>query len=351
MTQDDTRIEYLDCLRILATMAVITLHVATAKWDSVGIETFQWKTIMFYDSITRWTVPIFVMISGVLFLGGKSKPIETIYKTNILRIVTAFCFWSAIHALNYMCTTGRDIKDGITMFLRGPGHLWFLFMIVGLYMLVPFLKKVIETTSLVKYFLTLSIIFTFTIPYFTIFFSIKYDALGRVLENIVSNLNFHFTLGYVSYFVAGYYLNKEDMSGRIKWFIYILGILGTIATILLTAWISKKTHTPNGTFYANNTINVMLESIAIFVFVKNNYNKFKIKKYLNRIITKLSKYSFGACLAHALVIEALDRVLGINALSFWPVVAIPLVAVITIILSYVVSMILHQIPMLKKYVV
>lgn len=57
-----------DYLRVLATFAVILLHVAASKWNYADVNGLEWQTYNFYDSIVRWAVPFFVMISGSLFL-------------------------------------------------------------------------------------------------------------------------------------------------------------------------------------------------------------------------------------------------------------------------------------------
>ena len=62
------RIIYFDYLRVLATMAVIFLHVAAQNWYNTDINTLNWHVFNIYDSIVRWGVPIFIMISGALFL-------------------------------------------------------------------------------------------------------------------------------------------------------------------------------------------------------------------------------------------------------------------------------------------
>ena len=42
--------------------------------------------------------------------------------------------------------------------------MWFLFMIVGLYLIVPFLRPIVRDEKLLRYFLLLTLIFTFLLP-------------------------------------------------------------------------------------------------------------------------------------------------------------------------------------------
>ena len=59
---------YCDYLRLIATFAVVVLHVAAFNWENTDVNGIEWQTFNFYNSIVRWGVPIFVMISGSLFL-------------------------------------------------------------------------------------------------------------------------------------------------------------------------------------------------------------------------------------------------------------------------------------------
>ena len=54
------RIEYLDFLRVFATFCVVVLHVAAQNWYHTEIGSYNWIIFTLYDSLTRWTVPVFL---------------------------------------------------------------------------------------------------------------------------------------------------------------------------------------------------------------------------------------------------------------------------------------------------
>lgn len=66
------RILYLDILRIMAIIAVVMLHVSAQRFY-VSFPSYEWEIRMFFNSMVRWGVPIFVMISGALFLDPQKK--------------------------------------------------------------------------------------------------------------------------------------------------------------------------------------------------------------------------------------------------------------------------------------
>lgn len=91
------RIFYFDYLRIFAALVVVMLHTAASQYSLTGIYHYS---ACFWDGIARWGVPIFVMISGALFLEPtKTITINNIFKKYIFRIAILFVVWS----LFYIC--------------------------------------------------------------------------------------------------------------------------------------------------------------------------------------------------------------------------------------------------------
>ena len=67
------RTVYLDYIRVLATIAIVVLHVTAWNWSYVDARSVTWNTFNFYNGCVRWAVPAFLMISGALFLGSESS--------------------------------------------------------------------------------------------------------------------------------------------------------------------------------------------------------------------------------------------------------------------------------------
>ena len=136
----------------------------------------------------------------------------------------------------------------------------------------------------------------------------------------------------------------------IRYLIYLLGIAGFAATIILTMMISRA----NNEFYPNYqdyfTMNVMFEAVSLFVFSKYELSRIRIGEKSKKAIIKLSTWSFGAYLLHAFFIEKL-ALAGITSLSYNPILAVPAITVIVFVASTLVSAIISKIPVLKKYIV
>ena len=179
LTNQPNRTLYFDILRILATFAVIFLHSACASWDMDNFS-FDWNVRNIYDSAVRWCVPVFVMISGALFLNPeKHISIKKLYTKNIVRIITAFFLWGTIYAAyNFFINNDHNLIGFVLNILYGQFHFWFLFMIVGVYISIPILRQIAQNKTATKYFLIMAFVFTFILP---LALSTKYDLPNGVL--------------------------------------------------------------------------------------------------------------------------------------------------------------------------
>lgn len=342
-THNSGRIIYLDLLRIFAVFMVILLHTSAQNWGGYEVKTVYWVAINMYNGLSQYCVAIFVMISGTLFLNPNYKgDIATLYSKNIPRIIIAYGFWSFIYVVKDYIISGYTLTplNIIKGFLLGHYHLWFCFMIVGLYVVIPFLRKICQSVTLMRYFLLLSLIFTFACTTIMRF-------IPRI-ELLYDKMQFHFTLGYVSYYVLGYYLSTGVFSKKIKYSLYVLGILSFIFSTVGSTLFSFYFNKPIG--FANDfLLNILFEAIAIYIFFKDHFINYNPEGKKSYIIKTISKASFGIYLVHALVIETMEY-FGFSSISFCSLVAVPLVAVTVFVISLIISILLRKIPYIRRFV-
>lgn len=340
----EKRVVYVDLLKIVATFSVILLHVAASNWGNVILGSYEWNVINFYDSIVRFGVPIFVMSSGLFMLNtNKTISIKNIFSKYILRILIAFVSWSLLYAV-YTNISQHDIfrmDVFFNSFIFGHYHLWYLYMIIGLYIITPILRSIVLYKRETEYFLFLSFILTSLLPII-----IKYFNLVD-LDLFLKKFDLHFTLGYVGYYIIGYYLNEYELKESKRNIIYVLGVLGIISTYILTNIISIKTGKADSTFYSNFSPNVVFVSIAIFVFFKYEISRMHFNENVIKIITVISACTFRIYLVHDFFNMFIAK-LGISTLTYNPLVSIPFIAVIVFICSLTVSYIIGKTPLLKR---
>ncbi len=358
LTGNIERKTYCDYLRVIATFAVVILHVSAQNWRAMDVNGFEWKVFNFYDSIVRWGVPVFVMISGSLFL-NKAVSIKKLYTKYIRRMIVAFITWSIFYVLVNEDTLRNGIIYGLKThkkeIISGHYHMWFILMIIGIYICIPFYKKLVEDRLIMKYFLTLSFLFAFFIPwilqllkdYVAGNIGLVEKAIGVINTNI-SNMNMHMVLGYSFYFIFGYYLDNIELSKKQRIIIYILGIAGFLFTILVDLDIALKTQHPCSIYYGEFRVNVVSEAVCIYTLYK--YRRFENVR-LNFFVKKLSGYTFGVYLVHALFIEKFSSALNFNTLSFNAVISVPVIACVVFACSLLISTVINHIPILKENIV
>lgn len=140
------RVEYLDYLRLLATIGVLVIHVALTftHFSDIVIDD-RWYVVNVTESLLRWSVPIFVMISGVSFLCLKRElTLNELWRKYILRLFLAYVCWNSFY---FLCSYGAAYVKGVELpepsrLLVPFGHLWFLPMMIGVYLVMPFLRAI-----------------------------------------------------------------------------------------------------------------------------------------------------------------------------------------------------------------
>lgn len=349
-TNCGNRIEYFDVLRALACLMVIFIHVSGMFVDkNIGSPDFWFANVI--DGASRVAVPIFVMLSGALMLDKNYRFTKEKWLAHIKKMVVFFVFWSL--AYNGVFLIKRIIfhealrwTELLQSFIEGPFHLWFIYLIIGLYLIVPLLRLWVkeENKKYVAYFLLLSFVFTSLLPQMISigrYFETKAaaDCLERILE---SSLNLRYVGGYTGCFLLGWYLHNFEIKNRKL--LYALGILGFLVTVFGTYFLSVSTGTPVQ-MYGQLSVNVLLCAAALFVFMKEK------NAHAGKIIASISKNSLGIYASHVLFITILELAaekLHINQVSAF--LYIPAVFIIAFAASYVLTALFSKIPGLKKVI-
>jgi surface polysaccharide O-acyltransferase-like enzyme len=320
-----------------------------------------------YDSLVRWAVPVFVMISGMLHLKSRnnddfSVERQKIYK-KIIRIICAIAFWTIIYntffpIMKCLFKDGNLIEIAIAFrhalhnTIFGPGwyHLWYLYLIIGLYLITPILNRFIANAQRkhIEYALILFFVFGTCIQ--------LYNTINIMFDNIVSwfptkDIYFPFPeiTGYTGYYIAGYYFSQYDLQNKNRTKLYLGAVISILFTILGSSMWSIYKNEPHGDLYGNILPNTMIISIALFIFIKNVSYRSVFEKYKNKIIF-ISELTFGIYLVHDLLLQIMSR-LGLNSLSFNPLISIPIIAFIVFIIGSIIIIFIKRIPILKKYVI
>ncbi len=352
------RIVYADLLRILATFAVIMLHVAAGLFNEQP-GSFDWEICNVYDSLVRWTVPVFVMLSGIFFLNPeRDVSVPKLYKKNILRLLIALVVWGVFYQLTAdrdsakfasMPFLGRlpswlqNVSFSFAKLVFGPAwyHLWFLYMLIGLYILTPIYRIFVKNAAYSDfvYLLILFAVFGMVVP-----------QISKVTEHINPMLKVNFRMSelinYSGYFVVGYFFSKYDIPRIATRLIYVGGILSFFFTVVATHLLSVRLGYGNQLFYDNLMPTTMLETFALFLAFKQlRYRKFSDFQY--KIISQLSVATFGIYLIHIFILSEFSD-FGFTSNVINPIIAIPLKTIVVFVVSFAIIFLLRKIPYVRN---
>lgn len=103
---------------------------------------------VFFNSLSRIGVPLFVMISGALFLDErKNVTLKSIFSKNIKSLAIITVIWSSFYSTIYQIllpllgNEAVNVKAFLSAIVFGHRHMWYLYMIIGLYAITPVFEK------------------------------------------------------------------------------------------------------------------------------------------------------------------------------------------------------------------
>lgn len=340
------RISKYDVLRVFASLSIVLLHVSASYWSVVDIHGREFLVMTVYNSLTRFAVPVFFMLSG-LFLVSPNRENPMVGK-RILKLVMLFYVWSAFYAFQGIAVD--TLKGEFTMevwraalerFIFGHVHMWFLQILCGFYLLIPVARQISAKKEVLRYYLILWILFRFLIPTLTDTFQMT------TLQARIDSLGLDVLVGNFGYFLMGYYLNITDIRKEARWCLYTLGVVSLFLTPFLTVHECAKSGTYVERWFSPGSLNVLIMSASIFVFFKYC----KAFEHIKRpgIWGKLSGYTFFVYMFHMFVLEKLNLV-GITTVSYPAVVSIPVITVFIFIVSLMGAFVADHIPVVRKIV-
>lgn len=330
------RVAYLDQLRVIATLGVIFLHVAGTDYYT-PIMQHNWYVAVIGDSLVRWSVPVFVMISGVLFLNPqKTITIHGILTKYVPRLLTAYLFWYIVYIIKDILILSRNNREFSfeRSFLAPEFHLWFLPMLIGVYLLIPFLRKITVSEKLMRYALCIWFI------YITVSF-----VLVREIPQISQLFTKNLILGYAGYFLLGYYLSIKITKRQQTIFVF-LGFLGVLVTIIGNIAFSIQRGVVIDKFLDNLSPNVSMMAMSLFVLIKNNTPR--IGKKTKYFIEYVRKDLFGIYLVHSIWLWVFNRPIFRNITDH--LFTIMIITIVIFVCSLYTIKIMRLIPILRRVV-
>jgi surface polysaccharide O-acyltransferase-like enzyme len=344
---------HIELLRIVSCFAVVVIHVSGSNQTAVAVTSAAWRAFNVFNALSRFSVPCFIMISG-MFLLSPDRPLtlKALYGKRIVRMLAVLAFWSFFYAAVDFVWRGEKLSPAALAKLAQTTidlhyHLWYLKALIFLYIATPILRAVTEKRDkkLCLYFIILFLTLGILIHTLSLI-----PALSGVAGYFGDNAVAKFFCGYAGYYMLGYYLNTYPITRRLRICIYILGVLGAAAAVLVEQFCSDGAGSTSGVGYDFITAPVLFMSAAIFLFFKEKVSKLSFSETAVRRIGRVSSCTFGIYLLHAFVLERLYDI-GLTTLSMNPVLAVALIAGAGFLISWPAVLLLKKVPRVGKYLI
>ncbi|KMN20314.1 acyltransferase [Pseudomonas weihenstephanensis] len=311
-------------LKLIACFLVILLHVSADQAMKFGA---GWWASNIYDSLSRVCVPIFLMISGALLL-KKSEPLGRFIKKRFIRIFPPLLFWSAFYTW-WLYYNGVDVSGWALRILTEPAmyHLWYLYAIVGLYALVPILRRFYNGSTMPEklWALSLWIIVGSIWPAVSILTSPQSCAAITPTKTAAF---YHLSTfgGYAGFLLLGAFLSDMKLNRRVG---AIMFAAGSLATMILMHWHSVQVGRPCETFYNYLSPLVVFSAAGFF-----SYFMSADQQLPSKLLARAADCTLGIYCLHIVLIGGIFPRFGLIAIgeSVW------FMTPITSVLAFFVSM-------------
>ena len=222
-------IAWVEVGRFLAILAVMSIHVAsTLVIRPTRVSSFWFGDLV--ESASRWCVPMFVMISGYLLLSSpRTADARSFYRRRLLRIGPALVVWTIVYLLFGHLLSGvpGDIETALRSVAYGRPyyHLYFVYLIAGLYVVAPLLRVFVASVSRTAVAWAAAIALGLAM-----IDSVLAALAGIGTANAVTRF-----VPYIGYFLAGYVLALPATKARHLWPVIGIAAFGVAATAIGTA--------------------------------------------------------------------------------------------------------------------
>lgn len=296
------RLQWLDMLRALAILLVVLCHCIQGVFDysidALKAIPFLRQLVMFIlFTLGRLAVPFFLMMTGYLLLDKRysNQDCESFWKKKWIPLLISTEFWFITYDCLLMLLGYEDfdlleiIED--IFFLRAINmtHVWFMPMILGLYILIPFVANAISDfrPRELKFPTIIFSFFAFAFP------------IIQVIEicNDDFDLSLQFSLSFCGgayglYLIYGYFVKKNAL----KKLPVIFLVMNSLLFFALSIWLQMYNVSCENTYNLwYNCGFLALTALSLFELASRiNHIPF----YLNIIFRFLSRYSFAIYLVH-----------------------------------------------------
>nr|WP_223169245.1 acyltransferase family protein [Microbacterium sp. MF43] len=343
----------MDALRVVAVLGVVAIHVYAAMVVDPGIQgTASWWVAVAVNAGSIWVVPVFVMVSGALLLapGPHRDGPGAFYRKRLLRLGPAFVFWQLFYILVVRLVISRDdLAPGQILASIAAGtpytHLYFLYLIVGLYAVAPVLEAFLRRGGQRRAVIFAACVLGGTVLTYTI--ASLLSAVGQEHSIVLSALTQW--IPYVGYFLAGWAL--RDFAPRAIWLVGTIAV--TAAVIAEIVWQSgtRADHPVLNTVMPLGYLGLApaLAALGVFATFHGLFARRVLRPRAQRVLAMLSDAAFGVFLVHFVIMLVVRAAFAqADAPVTGSLAVTTAIWVVVVVLSFAISLGARRVPYLRR---
>ncbi|KAA9152249.1 acyltransferase [Microbacterium lushaniae] len=342
-----------DVLRVISVVGVVAIHVfAAGVADADQRNSLRWWYAVVMDLGFVWVVPLFVMLSGALLLAPRQHERGTaaFYRRRLLRLAPAFVLWQLFYlAVVWPLVSGEfpSFAEAVTSVLDGRTytHLYFLWLIVGLYAVAPVLASYLHAAGPRRAAWFAGITLAITAATWSASSIAGYAGSPRPLTLMALTQ----WLPYVGFFLAGWALRDLRLRAGALWGCAIATVI--VIGVVVWQYGTAGSHPVLDALLpvAYPGILVTLATLGVFVTGNSVFGALVPGPAGARVLQAMSDAAFGVFLVHFAVMLAIRQIPAFQDEPTAPL-TLTLIWMLTVVLSFLVTLLLLRIPVLRRIV-
>lgn len=328
---------YINFAGVISAVSVVFLHANGCFW-SFSATLRYWRTANIIESVFYFAVPVFFMISGATLLDFFQKyGMKEYFYRRVRKTLIPYVLWSLLgfaFRVFYLKNVNRgevDWKYILNGLLEGNliSIYWFFIPLFCLYLSIPLLAAVREELRkrVFVYLAAAGFLLNCLIPFLVRVFHVDVKTTFSVAA----------VSGYMLYLILGYLLHRYEVKKKIRFCLYILGVLGLLLHIIGTYYLSIDAGEIVSTYKGYNNVLCILYSTAVFVFLKYAWEYLSRVRWVDMLIRILKPYTFSLYLVHWYILQILIKEFEIDVRSIYYRLSAPFAALaVTVVFTWII---------------
>ena len=340
-----SRSAQLSLARVLACLAIVTLHTVFAAneyfLDTVsGTENLISRAV---ENNMMWAVPVFLMVTGALQLKTDKKlSLKKLYGRYIFRVGMALIVFSVLFRLFDVIMDGEKLTLSNVLLKaaaelitgRGWGHLWYLYLLIGLYVMLPFYRLIVRHSSERELAYLAGVLFFFL-------------SVIPCIEGFGVNINFYISesLIYPLYLLAGHalYEGRFRLSSAAA---AAMAVLPTIGIVVLDILKYGRDIEIPGVLFGYSSPLVVLQAAGVFALILRW--SIRPEGRTGAAVFRIDGCTFGIYLISMLFVRLIFRYMKFNPYDMMPALTLAACTAGIFLLSWAATACLKLIPGFRK---